>query len=462
MPAGAKICRKCQAKRDAQRAQQLETLPKPIRPEETKSSVQTEELKKTASRSEETVQATATRTKESTRSSRPVEIPTEKTPKPVETARRPASSTASRSSRKKNSNIGQLVGVLAVILVVIVVAVVLVIKMNKTDPVETSETYDGVRLITSDGEDITPTQPPVADTQDEDAQDEDETETQDETEAVIPSEVDPESEDEAQDEEEIEQSYPSETVYVTGSGVNLRSGPSTTYEVLASLTRGTELTRTDTLDGWSQVEYEGQVGYVSNTLLSTEDPTGKADDNSTESDDTADDKTETETTTADDKTETETSTADDTTTTTTTTTTDAATDTVTVKAKANIRTGPGTNYTSVAILPVGTELERISVSGNWSKVIYNGQELYIHNNMISAASTTTSTTTSVSVTASSGTLTIASKANIRSGPGTSFAILGVVDVGTTLDITGVTNTNWYQVTYNGQTGFVAGNLITKN
>jgi uncharacterized protein YgiM (DUF1202 family) len=82
--------------------------------------------------------------------------------------------------------------------------------------------------------------------------------------------------------------------------------------------------------------------------------------------------------------------------------------------------------------------------------------------MISAASTTTSTTTSVSVTASSGTLTIASKANIRSGPGTSFAILGVVDVGTTLDITGVTNTNWYQVTYNGQTGFVAGNLITKN
>ena len=59
----------------------------------------------------------------------------------------------------------------------------------------------------------------------------------------------------------------------------------------------------------------------------------------------------------------------------------------------------------------------------------------------------------------SGTLTVVSDANIRSGPGTSYDKIGEAKAGTTLTMTGHTSSNWYQVSYNGETGYVAGNLV---
>jgi uncharacterized protein YgiM (DUF1202 family) len=392
MPAGARLCRKCQAKRDAERAQRLETLPKPTRPEEVR---------------------------------RP------DAPKPVETARRPASSAKNR--RKNSASTGQLVAVLAVIVLVIVVAVVLVVKMNQTTPTETSDEFNGVHILNQDGEDITPTAPPEAEQAEE---------------TVTPSLDDPEEPDTALPEEEPEEVTgpdtagidivpTDDTVYVAGSGVNLREGPSTTYEVVATLSRGVELTRTGTVNGWSQVEYEGQTCYVSNSLVSTE-------------------KEETPTATPVPSGFTVT----------------AVDDTVTVGTKANLRTGPDTTYDVVDIVDVGTQLTRTGTYGHWSQVVYDGREVFINNNMLknkgetTSTSTTTTTATTAAVTATvtaqSGTLTVVSDAHVRSGPGTTYTILGTVKTGETLTVTGLTSTNWYQISYDGQTGYVAGNLVEKN
>ena len=49
-------------------------------------------------------------------------------------------------------------------------------------------------------------------------------------------------------------------------------------------------------------------------------------------------------------------------------------------------------------------------------------------------------------------------ANIRTGPGTENELLGTVDYGRELTVTGET-TDWYRVTYNGQTGFVSKELL---
>lgn len=49
--------------------------------------------------------------------------------------------------------------------------------------------------------------------------------------------------------------------------------------------------------------------------------------------------------------------------------------------------------------------------------------------------------------------------NLRSGPGSSYAVLVSIPNGTSLTLTGMDN-NWYQVSYNGYTGYVSSQYVT--
>lgn len=51
-------------------------------------------------------------------------------------------------------------------------------------------------------------------------------------------------------------------------GLNLRSGPGTNHPVMTTLPHNAELHVLRTENGWSQVEYRGQRGYVSSSFLS--------------------------------------------------------------------------------------------------------------------------------------------------------------------------------------------------
>lgn len=63
-----------------------------------------------------------------------------------------------------------------------------------------------------------------------------------------------------------------ETVYVTGSQVNLRAEHNTSSQVLAKLAKGTALKRTGYSDTWSMVEYQGQTCYISSQYVSLTQP----------------------------------------------------------------------------------------------------------------------------------------------------------------------------------------------
>ncbi len=326
----------------------------------------------------------------------------------------------------------------------------------------------------------------------------------------VPSSV--EDGDETMTDEEDEYTAVSDVVYTTGSGVNLRSGPGTDYEVVASVSSGTELARSAITGNWSEVTYEGQVCYVNNSLITTEAPEEDDDDTAAEEDYTVTatdaatvyvisdvnlrsgpgtsydavavatagtELTRTGTTglwsqveyngqtvyayssylsttavTADD-------TADDTTADTTTSDVPTSTEdvvsasgTIYTTDGVNLRTGPGTNYDIVTSVPAGTALTRTGTTGEWTEVSYSGQTAYVYNVYISTDST------DAELSSQSGTLTIVSEANVRSGPGTSYEVLGVAAVGDTLTITGYTSTNWYQVEYDGGIGYIAGNLVS--
>ncbi|WP_424940991.1 SH3 domain-containing protein [Aliiroseovarius sp. S253] len=60
------------------------------------------------------------------------------------------------------------------------------------------------------------------------------------------------------------------TMFVSGSTVNMRGGPSTGHGVVSKLTRGTEVLETgQTDDGWSQIKVvdTGQRGFIASRFL---------------------------------------------------------------------------------------------------------------------------------------------------------------------------------------------------
>ncbi len=469
MPAEVKYCRRCQARMDSPE----DELPRPIRPEREQQEPETVDFNaryggQTAGRTNRSQQ---TRPRDSYESSRDRE-------------------------KKEKGSPWRAVAVLALIAVVIVVAVVLVINLNKTDEDDVqqeSQTYEGVYVVEAGT-----------------TSEEDDTATQDED---VPSSV--EDADETMVDEEDEYTAVSDVVYTTGSGVNLRTGPGTDYEVVASVSSGTELARSAITGNWSEVTYEGQICYVNNSLITTEAPEGTEDAETTDAEDYTVTTTDATTvyvisdvnlrsgpgtsydvvTTATAGTvltctgttgswsqieyngqtvyayssylsTTATAAAEDTSAdTVTSSTTDvptsteevvAASGTVYVTDGVNLRTGPGTDYDIVTAVPAGTALTRTGTTGEWTEVSYDGQTVYVYNAYISTDST------DATLSSQSGTLTIISEANVRSGPGTSYDVLGIAAVGDTLTITGYTSTNWYQVEYEGGIGYIAGNLVSAN
>ena len=232
----------------------------------------------------------------------------------------------------------------------------------------------------------------------------------------------------------------SDTVYVTGSGVNLRSGPGTTYDVADTLSRGTKLERTGTVNGWSQVQYEGKEYYVSSSLVSTENPKG---DDTTESVDSG-----AASTPAPSSSGTSTSGGNS------SSSVSETLDVVTVTgAEVNLRNGPSTSSGVVTTVTSGTELKRTGTVNGWSRVEYEGQELYISDSMIQAVGAS-------QVSAGVGTLLVTSDVNVRSGPDTDKEILGVSKAGEKLSVTGIVDGKWYRVSYNGSEGYVNRKLVS--
>ena len=209
------------------------------------------------------------------------------------------------------------------------------------------------------------------------------------------------------------------TVYVTESGSKLRTGPSTSYDVADSLARGTALELTGLVgEDWSQVKYNDGEYYISNSLISETDPTGKAQTGTAAS--------QSGSTAGGD-----------------------GMGTLKIVQEANVRTGAGTNYDKVGIAKVGKEYTILDVSSDnkWYKIDFGGKTGYINRNMVSVIEMDYSATA-----------TVISNVNIRSGPGSNYDKMGVANAGDTLTVIGTSN-GWYKISYEGKTGYVAGNFV---
>jgi len=137
---------------------------------------------------------------------------------------------------------------------------------------------------------------------------------------------------------------------------------------------------------------------------------------------------------------------------------DAASSSVTYSTTANlnVRSGPSTAKSILAVLPKGTTVAAAgAVANDWLPITYNGKTAYVCADYIKAA-----TTTAPPATGPTQTAVTTQNVNLRSSASLTAAIVTVVMKGTTLTVTGVTSNGFTQVVVSGATNWVYTQYLT--
>ena len=127
---------------------------------------------------------------------------------------------------------------------------------------------------------------------------------------------------------------------VNTDGLNVRTGPSTSYATIGKLNKGTRVEVISESAGWSKINYNNKTAYVSSGYLkavSTSTPDTKPED-----------------------------------------TTQKYKEIKVVNTDGlNVRKGPSTSYESIGKIDKGTSVEVISESDGWSKINYKNTTAYV-------------------------------------------------------------------------------------
>ena len=197
---------------------------------------------------------------------------------------------------------------------------------------------------------------------------------------------------------------------VTATSLNVRSGPGQNYSKIFTLSKGEKVTIKSTSNGWYKIaNSKNREGYASSQYI----------------------KISNDTTVYDKK---------------------------IVTANLNMRSGPSTSYRIVKTLPKGSEVEVISTSNNWSKIRFNGSTGYVSNEYLSNINSDTNTNNNVNNDANISTTVTkyvnVSSLNVRSGPSTSYSILGSLKLNEQVEVI-ESMSSWSKINYKGKIAYVS-------
>ena len=207
---------------------------------------------------------------------------------------------------------------------------------------------------------------------------------------------------------------------VNTDGLNVRTGPSTSYATIGKLNKGTRVEVISESAGWSKINYNNKTAYVSSGYLkavSTSTPDTKPED-----------------------------------------TTQQYKETKVVNTDGlNVRKGPSTSYESIGKIDKGTSVEVISESDGWSKINYKNTTAYVATRYLDKKSTNTEDTTQqykeIKVVNTDG-------LNVRKGPSTSYESIGKIDKGTSVEVISESD-GWSKINYKNTTAYVATRYLDK-
>ncbi|MEN6471851.1 MAG: SH3 domain-containing protein [Clostridiaceae bacterium] len=218
----------------------------------------------------------------------------------------------------------------------------------------------------------------------------------------------------------------------TNDSVNLRMGPSTSYDVIVELKKGVAVTIYGQMGDWYYASAGSLTGYLSKGYVRVTSSAGAA--------------TPTPTPTA-----------------------SGAQVTVAVgyinNGNTNFRMGPDTSYNIIRPLDKNTSLYAYSQTGSWYYVLVGGQFGYVHKDYVTITGSATIGADGkvVGVPGTSdgaiGKGVTTGGVNCRSGPSTSYGSYGTLSKGTALTLYAVEN-GWYKVKLSdGKVGYVSGKYV---
>ena len=207
---------------------------------------------------------------------------------------------------------------------------------------------------------------------------------------------------------------------VNTDGLNVRTGPSTSYATIGKLNKGTRVEVISESAGWSKINYNNKTAYVSSGYLkavSTSTPDTKPED-----------------------------------------TTQQYKEIKVVNTDGlNVRKGPSTSYESIGKIDKGTRVEVISESDGWSKINYKNTTAYVATKYLDKKTTNTEDTTQqykeIKVVNTDG-------LNVRKGPSTSYESIGKIDKGTSVEVISESD-GWSKINYKNTTAYVATRYLDK-
>jgi D-alanyl-D-alanine carboxypeptidase len=126
----------------------------------------------------------------------------------------------------------------------------------------------------------------------------------------------------------------------------------------------------------------------------------------------------------------------------------------TVTANANFRSGPGTNHPVIAVIPRGATFTlNATEQNNFYGVNYKGTLGWVYAPLIVPAGSASPDPVIV------GTAKTTANVNLRSGPSTGNAVLRVVPVGATVQISNTVQNGFRYVVHNGLAGWIAAQYL---
>ncbi|MCP8968126.1 SH3 domain-containing protein [Ectobacillus ponti] len=188
--------------------------------------------------------------------------------------------------------------------------------------------------------------------------------------------------------------------YVTVSALNVRSGPSLQSPVLTTLAQSTMVTIQERTGDWYKISYNNEPAYVKAAYVSDSPAT-------------------------------------------------TAPYTVTADA-LNVRSGPGSSYPVLHVLSNGTHISVQGETDGWYRVFQNGAIGYVKKEFV----TNRSNDIAVQALSSSSHYVNCTALRVRSGPGTGYDSIGLLQQGSQVTVTGKTG-SWYEIVHNGKRAFVA-------
>lgn len=210
-----------------------------------------------------------------------------------------------------------------------------------------------------------------------------------------------------------------ETVYAK-TDVTVRQGYSTASKAVGAMKAGTSAKRTGICDnGWSRIIYNGAPAFVYTDVLTTKNPNTEIDGVKIA----------------------------------------AVNETVFATDDLEIKESWSKDAKTVGAMKYGDHLVRTGICNNgWSRVGYNKKDAFIKSDLLSKSDPTK--IKNVTIYKKEGYAWTVTKSHFRESYSASSKSLQVLDKGTKVKVTGITDTNWARIDYKGKTGFIHNDLLT--